>query len=333
MFQGILIDKADDTQAVTLTQLDESTLPEGDVLVDVAWSSMNFKDALAITGASPVVRRFPMVPGIDFSGIVLESAHSSFKPGDKVILNGWGVGEKHWGGLAEKARVKGDWLVPLPHGLSLKQAMAIGTAGYTAMLCVEALRKHGITPDMGQVVVTGAAGGVGSVATMLLAHRGYDVAAVTGRASEAAYLKGLGASEIVDRAELSGKVRPLNKERWIGAVDVTGSTPLANLLSMIRYRGVVAACGLAAGMDLPTSVAPFILRGVTLAGIDSVMCPLKERSEAWQALARELDFAKLNEVISEVAFTDVIGTARKLLDGQVRGRLVVPVQPQLGLDL
>lgn len=330
MFDAILIEKSDDTQGVSLTQVPEEMLPEGDVLVEVAYSTLNYKDALAITGKAPVVRRFPMVPGIDFSGVVKESAHPDYKPGDKVVLNGWGVGEVHWGGLAALARVKGDWLVPLPHGISLRQAMEIGTAGYTAMLCVMALSTHGVLPHSGEVAVTGAAGGVGSVATLLLAGSGYTVAAVTGRASEAEYLTGLGAASIVDRAELTGKVRALGKERWAGAVDVAGSVVLANLLSMIRYGGTVAACGLAAGMDLPTSVAPFILRGVTLAGVDSVMCPTEWRREAWRLLAEELDLDKLGGVSVEVPLGEVIGVAPKFLDGQVRGRIVVPVNPELG---
>lgn len=330
MFDAIVIDKTDDGQTVSLSQIGADALPDGDVLVDVAYSTLNYKDALAITGAAPVVRKFPMVPGIDYSGIVAESAHPDFKTGDRVVLNGWGVGETHWGGLAKQARVKGDWLVPLPDGVSLRRAMAIGTAGYTAMLCVMALEQHGVTPDSGEVVVTGAAGGVGSVATALLAAKGYTVAAVTGRASEADYLKSLGASSIIDREDLSGKPRPLNKERWAGAVDVAGSTVLANVISMMKYRGVVAACGLAAGMDLPTSVAPFILRGVTLAGVDSVMCPLPERRAAWARLASDLDMDKLDAMTTELPFDKVIETAPQFLQGQVRGRIVVPVAPELG---
>ncbi|WP_109465691.1 acrylyl-CoA reductase (NADPH) [Albibacillus kandeliae] len=329
MFDAIQIDKSEEGQSVTLTQVSPDALPEGDVLVDVAYSTLNYKDALAITGASPVVRSFPMVPGIDFSGIVAESAHPDFKAGDRVVLNGWGVGEKHWGGLAGQARVKGDWLVPLPDGISLKQAMAIGTAGYTAMLCVMALDRQGVTPEKGEIVVTGAAGGVGSVAVALLAKRGYQVAAVTGRTSETDYLTGLGASSIVDRAELSAPGRPLGKERWAGAVDVAGSTVLANVLAAIKYRGAVAACGLAAGMDLPASVAPFILRGVTLVGVDSVMCPREERMEAWRLLAEELDLDKLDSMITEVPMDKVIETAPLFLEGKIRGRIVVPVAPDL----
>ena len=258
MFDAILIEKDEDERRVALGQVEFPALEDGDVAVDVAWSTLNYKDALAITGSSPVVRSFPMVPGIDFAGIVAESRHADYKPGDRVVLNGWGVGEKHWGGLSKRAQVKGDWLVPLPDGISMRQAMAIGTAGYTAMLCVIALEEAGLTPEMGEVVVTGASGGVGSVATTLLAAKGYRVAAVTGRLNEAGYLKDLGAASIVNREELSEKARPLNKERWAGAVDVAGGMVLANVLSMMKYRGVVAACGLAASMDLPTSVAPFI---------------------------------------------------------------------------
>ena len=329
MFDAILIDKTEEGQRTALTSLETSALPEGDVLVDVAFSTLNYKDALALTGAAPVVRRFPMVPGIDFAGIVAESSHPDLRPGDPVVLNGWGVGETHWGGLAGQARVRGDWLVKLPAGISLKPSMAIGTAGYTAMLCVLALERHGVTPASGEIVVTGAAGGVGSIALTLLAARGYTVAAVTGRPGEEAYLRSLGAASIVDRAELTGTPRPLARERWAGAVDVAGSTVLANVISAMKYRGVVAACGLAAGMDLPTSVAPFILRGVTLAGIDSVMCPLSERVAAWQALADELDLHKLDAITTEIPLGQVIATAPEFLQGKVRGRIVVPVRPEL----
>lgn len=323
--KAILIEKPDTEQIVSLTDVDETHLPEGDVLVDVAYSTINYKDALAITGQAPVVRRFPMVPGIDFTGTVAESSHPEFKPGDQVVLNGWGVGETHWGGLAERARVKGEWLVPLPDGIDLRQAAAIGTAGYTAMLCVLALERHGITPEKGEIVVSGAAGGVGSVATALLAAKGYAVAAVTGRTSEMNYLRELGATSVIDRAELTGKLRPLGKERWAGGIDVAGSTVLANMLSMMNYRGVVAACGLAAGLDLPASVAPFILRGVTLTGVDSVMCPKPDRLEAWSRLASDLDLDKLETMATTVPFSRVIETAPKFLEGAVRGRLVVPV--------
>lgn len=325
--KAVLIEKPEDTQTVSMTDVSEDQLPEGDVLVDVAYSTLNYKDALAITGKGPVVRRFPMVPGIDFTGTVAESSHADFKPGDQVILNGWGVGEKHWGGLAERARVNGDWLVPLPASIDLRQAAAIGTAGYTAMLCVLTLERQGVMPDDGEIVVSGAAGGVGSVATALLAAKGYEVAAVTGRASEADYLRGLGAASVIDRSELTGKVRPLGKELWAGGIDVAGSTVLANMLSMVKYRGAVAACGLAAGMDLPSSVAPFILRGVTLAGVDSVMCPKPDRLEAWARLASDLDLGKLEEMITELPFSEVIETASKFMDGAVRGRIVIPVNP------
>lgn len=329
MFKAIVIDKPDDAQTVALTEIDETQLPEGDVLVDVTYSTLNYKDALALTGSAPIIRKYPLTPGIDFSGIVADSAHPDFKPGDRVVLNGWGVGEKHSGGLAEKARVKGDWLVALPDGMSLRDAMIVGTAGYTAMLCVRALENHGITPESGEIVVTGAAGGVGSVAIALLAAKGYQVAAVTGRPDEESYLKGLGATSILPRADLEGKVRPLSAERWAAGIDVVGSTMLANLLSGIKYRGIVAACGLAGGMDLPSSVAPFILRGVTLAGIDSVMCPKTERIAAWQQLASDLDMAKLQDMAVEVGFEDVISTAPKFLEGQVRGRVLVPINTAL----
>lgn len=330
MFDAILIEKDDDERRVALGQVEFAALDDGDVAVDIAWSTLNYKDALAITGTSPVVRSFPMVPGIDFAGIVTESRHADYKPGDRVVLNGWGVGEKHWGGLAKRAQVKGDWLVPLPDGISMRQAMAIGTAGYTAMLCVIALEEAGLTPEMGEVVVTGASGGVGSVATALLAAKGYSVAAVTGRLNEAGYLKDLGAASIVNRAELSEAARPLNKERWAGAVDVAGGMILANVLSMMKYRGVVAACGLAASMDLPTSVAPFILRGVTLRGVDSVMCPKPERVAAWSRLATDLDMRKLEAMVAEVPLEDVIETAPRFLKGDIRGRVIVPISPDLG---
>lgn len=298
--------------------------------MDVAWSTLNYKDALAITGASPVVRSFPMVPGIDFAGVVAESSHSDFKPGDRVVLNGWGVGERHWGGLAARARVCGDWLVPLPEGISLRSAMAIGTAGYTAMLCVMALERNGVLPDSGEVVVTGAAGGVGSIATMLLAARGCSVAAITGRTAESDYLTGLGATTVIDRGEFAQAGKPLAKERWAGAIDVAGGVVLANILASMRYRGVVAACGLAGGMELATTVAPFILRGVTLVGIDSVMCPKPERLAAWKRVARELDIARLKMMTTEVQLSDVVSIAPQFLEGHVRGRVLVSVNPQLG---
>ncbi|MDF2233592.1 oxidoreductase [Albimonas sp. CAU 1670] len=329
MFDAILIDKADDAQTVKLTQLDDDALPEGDVTVRVAASTLNYKDGLAVTGKSPVVRKFPMVPGIDFAGVVESSTSPDWKEGDRVVLNGWGVGETHWGGLAGKARVKGEWLVPLPDAFSMQQAMAIGTAGYTSMLCVLALEKNGVTPASGPVLVTGAAGGVGSVAVALLAKLGHEVHAVTGRPEESDYLKALGASEILDRAEFAEKGRPLGKERWAAAVDVAGGQVLANVLSQIRYGGTVAACGLAAGMGLPATVAPFILRGVTLAGIDSVMRPKADRIEAWTRLAADLDPALLASMTVEVPLSEVIPTCERLLAGQVRGRAVVPIDPSI----
>jgi len=329
MTRAILIDKTDEGQTAALTEVTLPPLEDGQVAVDVAYSTLNYKDGLALTGAAPVVRSFPMVPGIDLSGIVRESRDASLKPGDRVVLNGWGVGERHWGGLAERAHLKAEWLVPLPDAISFRQAMAIGTAGYTAMLCVMALEAHGLTPDSGEVLVTGASGGVGSVAVALLAARGYRVVAVTGRMEEAGYLQALGASSVIERAELTGKPRALGKERWAAAIDVVGGTVLANVLSMIVYRGVVAACGLAGGMDLPTSVAPFILRGVTLAGVDSVMCPRADRILAWERLSRELDMTKLEAMVTEVPLADVPGIAPQFLQGQVRGRIVVPVNPGL----
>ncbi|MGA7974387.1 MAG: MDR family oxidoreductase [Pseudolabrys sp.] len=325
-FKAIVIEKAGDKATkAALTDFDEADLMDGDVTVRVEYSTINYKDGLAVTGKAPVVRRFPMIAGIDFAGTVEASSHPAWKPGDKVIGNGWGMGETHLGAYAEKARVKGDWLVALPAGLSAREAMAIGTAGYTAALCVLALDRHGLTPDNGPIAVTGAAGGVGSVATALLAKRGFAVHAVTGRPQEADYLKGLGAAEIVERAELTGPVRPLGKERWAGGVDVAGSTMLANLLSMTRYGGAVAACGLAGGMDLPTSVAPFILRGVCLHGIDSVMCPLERRKEAWKCLENDLDRQKLASMTTEIPLSEVLEAAPAILSGQVRGRIVVKV--------
>jgi acrylyl-CoA reductase (NADPH) len=324
-FKAILIDKTDDGQTVALTDFDENNLMEGEVTVRVEWSTINYKDGLAITGKAPVVRRFPMIPGVDFAGTVEASTHPHWKPGDKVICNGWGLGETHLGAYAQKARVKGDWLVRLPAGMRGREAMAIGTAGYTAMLAVMALERHGITPERGPVVVTGAAGGVGSVAIAILAKLGYRVTASTGRMQESGYLKGLGAAEIVDRKELSGTPKPLAKERWAAGIDTVGSTTLANLLSMTRYHGAVAACGLAGGMDLPASVAPFILRGVSLLGIDSVMCPIDLRREAWKRLESDLDRDKLQAMTSEIGLAGVIAAAPPILDGQVRGRIVVKV--------
>lgn len=325
MFQGILINKDEAGYRAALQTIDESVLPEGDVTVRVDWSTLNYKDGLAITGRSPVVRRFPMIPGIDFAGTVSESQHPLWQPGDRVILNGWGVGETHCGGLAEQARVKGDWLVRLPEAFTPRQAMAIGTAGYTAMLCVMALQKHGVLPSDGDILVTGANGGVGSVAIALLAKLGYRVVASTGRMNEADYLTGLGAAAVIDRAELSAPGKPLGKERWAGVVDTVGSHTLANACAGTRYGGAVAACGLAGGMDFPSSVAPFILRGVTLYGIDSVMAPLPLRQQAWARLAEDLDLAKLEAMAQEITLADAIPVAEKLLAGQVRGRVVVKI--------
>jgi acrylyl-CoA reductase (NADPH) len=322
-FKAVVIDKTEGGQTVALTDFDENNLMDGDVTVRVEWSTINYKDGLAITGKAPVVRRFPMIPGVDFVGTVEASTHPQWKPGDKVICNGWGLGETHLGAYAQKARVKGDWLVRLPVGMRAREAMAIGTAGYTAMLAVMALERHGITPERGPVVVTGAAGGVGSVAIAILAKLGYRVTASTGRTQEADYLKGLGAAEIIDRKELSGAPKPLAKERWAGGIDTVGSTTLANMLSMTRYHGAVAACGLAGGMDLPASVAPFILRGVSLLGIDSVMCPIDIRRQAWRRLESDLDRDKLQAMTSEIALAGVIAAAPPILDGQVRGRIVV----------
>lgn len=305
--------------------LSVADLPDGDVLVDVSWTTLNYKDALAVTGKSPVVRRFPMVPGIDFAGVVADTDNSSYHRGDQVVLTGWGVGEKHWGGWAGKARVDGSWLVPLPEGLTARQAMCIGTAGFTAMLCVMALEEQGITPDKGEILVTGAAGGVGSVATALLSANGYQVAALTGRAEEETYIKKLGAKRIVDRAEFSEKGRPLEKGMWAGAIDVVGGVVLANVLASMDYGGAVAACGLAGGMDLPTTVAPFILRGVRLAGVDSVMCDRVRRMVAWQRLGRELNLNLLNDVVREVPFDDLLSIAPQMLEGKLRGRVVVPM--------
>lgn len=325
MFKGILINKDEAGYRAALQEIDETQLPEGDVTVRVEWSTLNYKDGLAITGKSPVVRRFPMVPGIDFAGTVSASSHPKWQVGDQVILNGWGVGETHWGGLAQVARVRGDWLVPLPKAFSTRQAMAIGTAGYTAMLCVLALERHGIKPADGEILVTGANGGVGSVAIALLAKLGYQVVASTGRAAEEAHLKALGAAAIIDRNELSAPGKPLGKERWAGVVDAVGSHTLANACATTKYRGAVAACGLAQGMDFPSSVAPFILRGVTLYGIDSVMAPLAVRLEAWQRLAQDLDIAKLDEISREIGLNEAIAVGAELLEGKVRGRVVVDV--------
>ncbi|HEX3859974.1 MAG TPA: MDR family oxidoreductase [Pseudolabrys sp.] len=324
-FKAIVIEKAETGTKAALADFDEANLMDGDVTVRVEYSTLNYKDGLAITGKAPVVRRFPMIAGIDFAGTVESSSHPDWKPGDKVILNGWGCGESHLGAYGEKSRVKGDWLVPLPASMNAREAMAIGTAGYTAMLAVMALERHGLTPERGPVVVTGAAGGVGSVAIAILAKRGFKVSAVTGRPQEADYLKGLGAAEIVERKELAGPPKALAKERWAGGIDSVGSTTLANLLSMVRYGGAVAACGLAAGMDLPASVAPFILRAVCLYGIDSVMCPIEIRREAWKRLENGLDRQKLATMTSEIGLAGVFDAAPAILEGQVRGRIVVKI--------
>lgn len=327
MFNAILVEKDNNASHARLASLDESQLPDGNVLVDVEYSTLNYKDGLAITGRGPVVRHFPMVPGIDFAGTVASSTHPDYAAGDRVVLNGWGVGEAHWGGLAQKARVNGDWLIPLPEslGLTTKQTMAVGTAGYTAMLCILALERHGLTPASGDVLVTGANGGVGSFAIALLAKRGYRVVASTGRPQESAYLTALGAAEIVDRQTLSEPGRPLQKERWAAAIDSVGSHTLANVCAGIRADGAVAACGLAQGMDFPATVAPFILRGVSLLGVNSVTRPIAERKAAWARLAQDLDRAHLDAMTREIALGDAIAAAGELLDGRVRGRLVVDV--------
>src|SRR3984957_3306247 len=324
-FKAIVIDKAEAGQTVRLTDFDEKDLMEGDVSVRIEYSTLNYKDGLAVTGKAPVVRRFPMIAGVDFAGTVESSSHAAWQPGDKVILDGWGLGETHLGAYAEKARVKGDWLVRLPASMSARDAMAIGTAGYTAMLSVMALERAGLEPKRGPIIVTGAAGGGGSVAVALLAKLGYAVAASTGRPEEADYLKGLGATEIIERKELAGPARPLGKERWAAGIDAVGSATLANVLSMTRYGGAVAACGLAGGMDLPTSVAPFILRGVSLLGIDSVMCPLPLRQLAWHRLERDLPQDKIAAMTTEIGLGDVIEAGRRIVEGQVRGRIVVKI--------
>jgi acrylyl-CoA reductase (NADPH) len=326
VFKAIVIDKADSGQTVRLTDFDDKDLMDGDVTVAVEYSTLNYKDGLALTGKSPVVRRFPMIAGIDFAGTVESSSHPNWKAGDKVILNGWGLGETHLGAYAGKTRVKGDWLVRLPASMSPREAMAIGTAGYAAMLSVMALERAGIVPARGSMIVTGAAGGVGSVAIALLAKLGYSVIASTGRLSETDYLKGLGATEVIERKELTGPPRALGKERWAGGIDSVGSTTLANVLSMTRYGGAIAACGLAGGMDLPTTVAPFILRGVSLLGIDSVMCPLPLRQEAWRRLETDLDRGKIAKMTNEIALADVINAGARIIAGEVRGRIVVKIR-------
>lgn len=324
MFKALLLDNTPAFSA-SIQSVDPAGLPAGDVLVAPAYSTLNFKDGLAITNKSPVVRQWPMVAGIDGAGTVIESSHPDWKPGDAFVHNGWGVGETHWGCLAERARLKGDWLVRLPSAFTPRQAMAIGTAGYTAMLCVLALEDRGVKPGSGEVLVTGATGGVGSVAVALLSRLGYAVVASTGKASEEAYLRELGAAGIVDRATLSAPGKPFQKERWAAVVDAVGSHTLANALAQTRYGGTVAACGLAQGMDLPTTVMPFILRGVALVGIDSVMAPRAARQRAWDRLAQDLDLAKLEGMIDEVPLEGAINKAQALMDGQVRGRVVVRI--------
>lgn len=323
-FKALLVTRdAEKRQSVSLTEIDDSDLMAGDVTVAIEASTVNYKDGLAITGKAPVIRRFPLVPGIDFAGTVIASEHPEWQPGDKVVLNGWGTGETHHGGYAQKSRVDGDWLVPLPEGMTAFDAMAVGTAGYTAMLCVMALERHGITPERGPVVVTGAAGGVGSVAVALLSRLGFHVIASTGRPAESEYLIDLGAAEIISRDELNVAVKPLAKERWAAGIDAVGSTTLANVLSMTSYGGAVAACGLAQGMDLPGSVAPFILRGVSLLGVDSVMAPKGLRLEAWRRIGSELDHAKLAALSTTIPFSGLVNAAQDIVEGKVRGRIVV----------
>jgi len=325
MFKAILLERDNGATRAQVTSLAEDRLPQGDVAIDVAYSTLNYKDGLAITGKGPVVREWPMVPGIDLCGTVTSSDHAGVKAGEKVIVNGWGLGEVRWGGLAQKARVSGDMVVKLPAAFTPQQAMSIGTAGYTAMLCVLALERHGVTPDKGDILVTGANGGVGSFAIALLARRGYRVVASTGRMNEAEPLRALGAADVIDRATLAEAGKPLQKERWAGAVDTVGSHTLANICASMRYGGTVAACGLAQGMDFPSTVAPFILRGVTLAGIDSVYAPLALRQQAWDCLAREVDASVIGSIAAEIPLAEAIPQAAVLLAGQVRGRLLVNV--------
>ncbi|WP_227815530.1 acrylyl-CoA reductase (NADPH) [Nitrogeniibacter aestuarii] len=325
MYKAIVINKDESGYRANLQTLDESALPEGDVTVKVDYSCLNYKDGLAITGKGPVVRKFPMTPGIDLAGSVVSSEHPGFAVGDAVVLNGWGVGEGHPGGLAQMARLKGDWLIPLPAGVTPRQAMAVGTAGYTAMLCVLGLEKSGVTPDQGEILVTGAAGGVGSVAVAILARLGYTVVASSGRPEETDYLKTLGAAEVMDRKLLSEPGKPLARERWAGAVDTVGGHTLANVCASTKYLGTVTACGLAGGADLPATVMPFILRGVTLKGIDSVMAPKAARLEAWERIGVDLDMDKLELMVNEIGLDEAIETAGRLLEGKVRGRTIVNV--------
>jgi acrylyl-CoA reductase (NADPH) len=322
-FKAIVIGKSDQGQSVEFTELTDADLMEGDVTVDVEHSTVNYKDGLAVTGKAPIIRKYPLVPGVDFAGTVRSSSNPGFRAGDKVVLNGWSVGESHHGGFAGRARVKGDWLVHLPDVFSTAEAMAIGTAGFTAMLAVLALEEQGVKPDAGEILVTGAAGGLGSIAISLLSKLGFTVVASTGRLSEEAYLKSLGAGALIDRSELSVPPKPLGKMRWAGAVDSVGSVTLANILSQTKYGGAVAACGLAQGSDLPSTVMPFILRGVKLIGIDSVHCPRAKRIEAWQRLARDLDKSRLAAVTSHVKLADVPRVAAEIVSGRVRGRIVV----------
>ena len=325
MFKAILINKDEKGYRADLAELDETDLPAGEVLVKVLYSTLNYKDGLAITGKGPVVRAFPMVPGIDFAGEVLDSRSPDYQPGDQVILNGWGVGEGHWGGLAQKARVKAEWLIPLPKGLTPKQTLAIGTAGYTAMLCVMALQQHGLQPSAGEVLVTGAAGGVGSFATMLMSKLGFTVVASSGRPEESAYLHQLGASEVIERASLSTPGKPLAKERWAAVIDSVGSHTLANACAAVKSNGAVAACGLAQGMDFPTTVAPFILRGITLYGINSVTVDKAKRISAWEQLSQLCDFTIVNAIAHEISLAEAIPLAADLIAGKIRGRLIVDV--------
>jgi acrylyl-CoA reductase (NADPH) len=326
MFNALVLNKIEDEKASGKVEaIETSNLPDGDVLINIDYSTINYKDALAITSSSPIIKNYPMVPGIDFAGTVEETSNNNFKTGDKVILNGYGVGEKHWGGMSQKARVNGNWLVKLPENFTTKQAMAIGTAGYTAMLCVLALEKNGVTPDKGEILVTGATGGVGSVAISLLSKLGYQISASSGRAEYTEYLKSLGASNIIDRSKLSEKGRPLGKENWAGAIDSVGSYTLANICASMKYGGTVAACGLAQGFDLPATVMPFILRSVTLAGVDSVYCPIEERIVAWERLAKDLNLANLDSMISTISLSEVVSSAHNMLSGKTYGRIIVDV--------
>jgi len=325
MFNAILVDQGDSGYVASLVSLEDARLPEGDVTVRIDYSTVNYKDGLLMTGRIPLISHFPMVPGIDFAGTVESSDHPDWKPGDTVLLNGYGLGERHWGGLAQRARVRGDWLVPLPEAFTPRQAMAIGTAGYAAMLCVMTLERHGIKPGDGDILVTGASGGVGSIAIALLSGQGYRVVASTGRPQEADYLKALGAAELIDRASLASPGEPMQAERWAGAIDTAGSHTLVNVAAQVRYGGAIAATGLAQGLDLPATVLPFILRNLALYGVDSVNAPMALRREAWSRLARDLDPARLESMVREIRLSEVIAMAPEILSGHVRGRLVVNV--------